>query len=192
MKDQIERAATALAVFIGAAASLFIASSISGIKEKEPDNATDDVNGLIFLAFFIAIIGYAHGYAILTYTAITNRNEVDLRAVDRFLFCWGYFLSSGSFLVVAMVRLMFGKVLRSHHSFAWAIAGSAVIGVTRLKFGCSFSFQPPGSPQPVDRRRVSGKSHDSGEGLKGLQPSNKPAPWVKENREPGSSHRFQK
>ncbi|KAK0709935.1 hypothetical protein B0T26DRAFT_679285 [Lasiosphaeria miniovina] len=128
MKSQIERAAAALAVFIGA-------SSISEIKEKEPDNATDDVNGLVFLAFLIAMIGYPHGYALLTYTAINNRNEVNLGAANRFLFRWAYVLSSGSFLVAAMTRLMFGKVLRCHNSFGWAIAGSAVIGVTALKFG---------------------------------------------------------
>ncbi|KAK3360366.1 hypothetical protein B0T25DRAFT_565266 [Lasiosphaeria hispida] len=89
MKSQIERAAAVLTVFIGATASLFIASGISEIKEKEPDNATDDVNGLIFLAFLIAMIGYAHSYVVLTYLEVESWKKANLSVVDRFLFRWG-------------------------------------------------------------------------------------------------------
>ncbi|KAK3363796.1 hypothetical protein B0T25DRAFT_528480, partial [Lasiosphaeria hispida] len=48
-RHQVELASTLLGLLTGAVASLFIPSTILSVKNNEPDNITDDTNGMVFL-----------------------------------------------------------------------------------------------------------------------------------------------
>ncbi|KAK0708643.1 hypothetical protein B0H67DRAFT_557074 [Lasiosphaeris hirsuta] len=114
-KVQIERVSILLGVFIGAAASLFITSTILSVKENEPDNITDNINGMVFFSFFLALLGCTHGYIIIT---LANDDDAAFRTpVDVFLFHFGYPLASLVFLLAGTARLVFRKVLVGHHYY---------------------------------------------------------------------------